>query len=66
MNTLWGRRPALILSLVTSAIAMGVGFGLDVTIEQGALITAFAAAVMGVITQQNVSPFHQPEGDELV
>lgn len=46
--------PALIMGLINAAIALGVGFGLPVTIQQAALINAFAAAVLAVITRQSV------------
>lgn len=56
MANLWGREPALILGLVQAALALGVGFGLKVSIEQMALIMAFSAAVLGVWTRSKVTP----------
>lgn len=53
---LWGREPALILAAVQAALALAVGFGLEVTAEQVALILAFTAAVLGLITRQQVTP----------
>ena len=64
MNTLWGREPALIMGLTTSGIAMAIGFGLDWTGEQQALVTAFAAALLSVVTRSRVSPYHVDEGAE--
>jgi hypothetical protein len=54
MSNLWGREPALILALVQSGIALAVGFGLDLTGEQVALILAFTAALLGVVTRHEV------------
>lgn len=52
----FGREPALILGFVGALIALGVGFGLNVTGEQTALILAFTSAVLGLITRSLVSP----------
>lgn len=50
------REPALILSLVSSAVAVAVGFGLNVTPEQTGLIMACVSAVIGVAIRSQVSP----------
>lgn len=52
----FGREPVMYLALVQSALALGVGFGLNVTPEQIALILAFTSAVLGVVARQQVSP----------
>lgn len=56
MSGLWGREPAVILGCVNAGIALSVGFGLPVSIEQAALINAFVAAVIAVLTRSQVSP----------
>jgi hypothetical protein len=48
--------PVLLLALVQATLGMLVGFGLGWTGEQVALVTAFAAAVLGVIARQRVTP----------
>lgn len=48
--------PVLVLALVQATLGMAVGFGLGWTGEQVALVTAFAAAVLGVIARQRVTP----------
>ena len=53
-STLWGREPALILAVVQAAIALAVGFGLNLTAEQVSLITALVAAVIGVLIRRQV------------
>jgi len=56
MGNLFDREPALILGAVNAMIALAVGFGLDVSIEQASLINAAAAAVISVIVRSQVSP----------
>lgn len=53
---LWGREPATILAAVQACIALAVGFGLDLTAEQTALILAALAAVLGLVTRSQVTP----------
>ena len=50
------QEPALTLGLVQALIALAVGFGLDITGEQVALIVAFTAAVLSWVTRSNVTP----------
>lgn len=52
----FGREPVLILGLIQSALALAVGFGLNLDGQQVALIMAFSAAVLSVIARQRVSP----------
>ena len=52
---LWNREPALILAVVQAGLALGMGFGLRVTVEQMALVMSFSAAVIGVLTRSQVS-----------
>ena len=56
MGMLWAREPTLVLAVVQAALALGIGFGLRVTPEQMALVMAFTAAVLGLITRSQVSP----------
>lgn len=48
--------PVLLLALAQATLAMLVGFGLGWSGEQVALVTGFAAAVLGVIARQRVTP----------
>lgn len=48
--------PALLLGALNALIALGVGFGLDLSGEQQALIHAAASAVLAVLTRQRVTP----------
>lgn len=52
--SLWGREPALILAVIQAAIALAVGFGLNLTAEQVSLITALVAAIIGVVIRRQV------------
>ncbi len=56
---LWKREPAVILSLVSALVAVGVGFGLDVTPEQVGLIMAAVSAVIGFATRSQVTPVNK-------
>jgi hypothetical protein len=55
MWALWSREPAMILSVVSAGLALGMGFGLNITPQQMGLIMAFASAVLGLITRQQVT-----------
>ena len=53
---LWKTEPALILAVIQAGLALGVAFGLKWTAEQVGMITAFTAAVLGLVTRSRVSP----------
>lgn len=55
-RTLWNREPALILATIQAGIAMAIGFGLNLTIQQFTLIMMFMAAVIGLVTRTQVVP----------
>lgn len=46
---IFGREPALWLALVAVAVKLGTAFGLDLSIDQQALVNAGAAAVVGLV-----------------
>lgn len=56
MGTIFGREPALLLALIQAALALLVGFGLNLTAEQMALLMAFSAALAGFIVRSRVTP----------
>jgi hypothetical protein len=51
---LFKREPALLIGALNALLAVGVGFGLDVTPEQVGLINAAVAAVLAVVIRSNV------------
>jgi hypothetical protein len=54
--TMFNREPALILAAVQAILAVAIGFGVDITTEQLALILAATAAVLGLVTRSKVTP----------
>lgn len=48
--------PALLIGALNALIALAVGFGLELTGEQQALIAAAVAAVLSVAVRRRVSP----------
>lgn len=53
---IFGREPVLYITLLRTGLALAVGFGLNLTGEQVALVVAFADAAFGFITRQAVTP----------
>lgn len=53
---LWGRQPVYILAVVQAALALAVGFGLNLSGDQVALVMALATAVVALITNRHVTP----------
>lgn len=53
---IFGREPSLILGFLSALLALGIGFGLDLTTEQVGLIMAAASALVAVIVRQVVTP----------
>lgn len=54
--TVFRDEPALVMGLVQAAIILAVSFGLDLTDTQTAALLAFTAALLSVITRQQVTP----------
>ena len=55
LYSIWSKEPTAILAVVSAGLAMLMGFGLDITKEQMALIMTFAAAVLGLINRRQVT-----------
>jgi hypothetical protein len=53
---IFNREPALVLGAISAIVLLAVGFGLDVSTEQLALINAAAAAIVSVIVRSKVTP----------
>lgn len=54
--TIFGREPVAILAAVNAGLALGVGFGMNVTSEQQALIAAAVSAVLALAARSQVVP----------
>lgn len=51
------REPVAIQAVVQATIALAMGFGMGITTEQMGLILMLSAAILGLITRQQVTPF---------
>jgi hypothetical protein len=54
------RNPVRAQYLIVSAIALGTSFGLNWTGLQVGAVSAFTAAVLGFLTEQNVTSLENP------
>ena len=54
--TIFGREPAAIAAFIAIAINLGITFGLNLTVEQVAIINALVVAGLGLIVRQAVTP----------
>ena len=53
---IFGREPVVVMAVLQCGIALGVSFGLGWSVEQVGAVTAFSAAVLGLIARQTVTP----------
>lgn len=53
----FSREPVMIMATIQTFLALAMGFGLEITVEQMGLILGFSAAVLSLITRQQVTPF---------
>lgn len=53
---IFGREPVVILAAVNAGLALLVGFGLELSGEQQALIGAAVSALLALIARQAVTP----------
>ena len=56
---IFNREPALFLGAIHALIALAIGFGLNITIAQFALIEVAVAAVVSFIVRSRVTPVNQ-------
>jgi hypothetical protein len=61
---MFGREPAAILGLIQAGLALAIGFGLSLSGEQTALVMAFSAAAVAILTRQSVTPIAEPRLEE--
>lgn len=55
-SNILGREPVLWLAAVNAIVALAVGFGLDLTNEQQALIQGAVTAVLALVARGQVTP----------
>ncbi len=55
MNNLWKTEPTLILAVVSAGVALAMGFGLNITKEQAALIQTFVITVLALLNRSQVT-----------
>ncbi len=55
-HMIFNREPALVLAAIAAIVSLAIGFGVDVTTEQLALINAAAAAIVGLVVRSRVEP----------
>lgn len=53
---IFGREPAAIAAVVAIAINLFVSFGLQLTVDQIALINSLVVAILALIVRQSVTP----------
>lgn len=61
MTNFFSQEPALLMGLVQAGVILAVSFGLDLNDGQTAAILAFTAALLSVVTRQNVVPVDKAE-----
>lgn len=54
--TVFGREPVVILAAVNAVVALIVGFGLDLSNDQQALIHAAVSALLALFARAKVTP----------
>ena len=53
--SLWKSEPTMLLAVVQAGLALGMGFGLNITAQQMALILTFTGAVLALINRSQVT-----------
>ena len=53
---IWNREPALFLALIQAVLVLAVGFGLNLSGDQVAAISAVSAAALGLVARSKVTP----------
>ena len=63
LRELWGgltdrlsQEPVLVLAVIQAGVALATSFGLGLSGEQVGAVTAFSAAILGLIARSQVSP----------
>jgi len=51
------REPVAVQAVIQAGLGVAIGFGLNMTTEQMGLILVFSAALLALVTRQQVTPF---------
>lgn len=51
--------PVMVLAFIEAGLALAIGFGLNWTAEQVALVIAFTSALLGLIARSQVTPMRK-------
>lgn len=60
---IFGREPVAIAAVIAIAINLFVSFGLNLSVEQSALINALAIGILNLIARSSVTPVANPKLD---
>ena len=55
------QEPVLFQGVIQATLALGMSFGLGLTVNQVGTIAAVSAAILAFITRQNVTPTFNPK-----
>ena len=58
---IFGREPAAIAAFASIAINLAITFGLNLTVDQVALINALVVAGLALLVRQSVTPVNAPQ-----
>ena len=61
MGSIFGREPAAIAAFLSIAINLAITFGLNLTVDQVALLNALVVAGLALIVRQSVTPVASPQ-----
>ena len=61
MGTIFGREPAAIVAFIAIAINLAITFGLNLSVDQVALINALVVAGLALLVRQSVTPVSAPQ-----
>lgn len=61
MGTIFGREPAAIAAFLAIAVNLAITFGLNLTVDQVALINALVVAGLALLVRQSVTPVAAPQ-----
>ena len=61
MGTIFGREPAAITAFISIAVNLAITFGLNLTVDQVALVNALVVAGLALLVRQSVTPVNSPQ-----